>query len=108
LFSYKSKTTLVVLLEQSIFYNGVRVAEEQRRIQNVEIVKMEDVEKGLLHDTGMLLGIALAVAHHPFHAFPNGQPVKSNTQQQWVGRVSLGVAQLVRYCFKIVISITTV
>jgi hypothetical protein len=56
----------------------------------------------------LLTGIALAIGHHCFHASLDGKPVTSSTQQQWYGRVSLGFALLVRYCFKISVSITIV
>lgn len=55
-----------------------------------------------------VLGIIFAISHHFFHAGLDGKPVTSRTQQQWYGRVSLGFALLVRYCFKISIAIAIV
>ena len=51
------------------------------------------------------LGVLLAVAHHLFHSSVDGKPVSSRTQQQWYRRVSFGFALLVRYCFKISVSV---
>jgi hypothetical protein len=51
------------------------------------------------------LGLLGSVGHHLFHAHLNGKPVPSHPVQQWYGRVSLGFSLLVRYCFKVSISI---
>jgi hypothetical protein len=61
--------------------------------------------KELYMDLALFLGIAFAVSHHYFHHYVHGRSVTGSTQQQWYGRVSLGFALLVRYCFKIAIGI---
>ena len=55
-----------------------------------------------------LAGILFAIGHHLFHSHLDGRLVISSTQQQWDGRVSLGLTLFVRYSFKICISIAIV
>jgi hypothetical protein len=62
-------------------------------------------EKEVYMDVAVVLGIAFAVSHHYFHKYVDGSLVTGSTQQQWYGRVSLGFALLVRYCFKIAVGI---
>jgi hypothetical protein len=47
----------------------------------------------------LVLGILSAVIHDTVYAHFAGKPVKSTTQQEWLGRVGTGLAFLVRTLF---------